>query len=227
MWIPCLWHTIIAAKARAGIGILFFKAAGLMSVRLMLLMLLGLPLLLSGCATTAPGEVSGADKAAEQALPKVDPRAKAAYEVALASMRDGNDALAEKQLLKLTEQFPEFSGPHTNLGIIYFRAGEKDKALAAFQRAVELNPNSVVSLNHLGILSREEGKFKEAHGYYENALRIAPDYAYAHLNFGILLELYMGKLPDALTHYKRYQELTKEEDIEVKKWIVDLQRRIK
>lgn len=198
----------------------------MISVRALLLIVLGLAVLLGGCATTGPGEVSDG-KAAEQALPKVDPKVTAAYEAALSSMRDGHDAVAEKQLLALAEQHPEFSGPHTNLGIIYFRAGEKDKALAQFQHAVELNPNSVVSLNHLGILSREDGKFKEANDYYENALRIAPDYAYAHLNFGILLELYMGKLPEALEHYKRYQELTKEEDPEVNKWIVDLERRIK
>jgi tetratricopeptide (TPR) repeat protein len=133
----------------------------------------------------------------------------------------------EKALLALSEQNPTFSGPHANLGIIYFHANKMEQAKSEFQKALQLNPENVVCLNHLGIISRNEGKFKQAYDYYEKALQIDPDYAYAHRNFGILLELYMGKLPEALEHYKRYQELTKEEDQEVKKWIVDLARRVK
>ncbi len=189
-------------------------------------------LLLAGCATQGPsGQLREKSQAAEKTLPKVDPKASADFEKALAAVRRGKDAVAEKQLLTLAKQFPKLSGPRVNLGIIYYRAGKYDIARTAFKKALEINPESVVSLNHLGIISRNEGKFKESHGAYEKALRIDPDYAYAHRNFGILLELYMGKLPEALAHYKRYQELTRqqsgEEDGEVKKWIVELGRRIK
>lgn len=191
--------------------------------------LLLLPLLLAGCAgMEGPfDQPAGAGKAAGSAQSKVDPKIAVAYESALSAMREGNDAVAEKRLLQLAEQYPKFSGPRTNLGIINFRAENLDKATAEFQTALELNPNNVVSLNYLGIISREQGKFKEAYGFYEKALRIDPDYAYAHRNFGILLDLYMGKLADALEHYKRYQELVEEEDNEVKKWIVELSRRTK
>ena len=184
-------------------------------------------LLLFGCAATGPGTGDTGEKADDQAKTGVDPKASAAFESALAAMKAGNNAQAEKQLLQLTQDFPAFSGPHVNLGILYFREGSKEKARAAFKRALELNPKSAVSLNHLGIMSRSEGRFKEAYSYYEKALQAAPDYAYAHRNLGILLDLYMGKLEEALEHYKRYQELTEEEDQEVKKWIVDLERRVK
>ncbi|NOX76440.1 MAG: tetratricopeptide repeat protein [Gammaproteobacteria bacterium] len=189
-------------------------------------------LLLAGCATQGPSvEPQEKTQTAEQALPKIDPKASALFEKALTAMRKDKDAVAEKQLLQLTKQFPNFSGPQVNLGIIYYRAGKYDIAREAFNKALELNPKSVASLNHLGIISRNEGKFKESSEDYEKALRINPDYAYAHRNFGILLELYMGRLPEALAHYKRYQTLVKQqnnaEDGEVRKWIVELGRRIK
>lgn len=197
-----------------------------MNVRFYLIVLL--MLLVAGCAATGPGAVSEKGKAVEQQpAPKVEPGALAAYASAVASLRAGNASLAESKFRKLAQDYPQYSGPHNNLGIIYYHADKIDQAKAEFNKALELNPRSVVSLNHLGIISRTEGEFKEAHQYYERALQIDPEYPNAHLNMGILLELYMGKLPEALEHYKKYQELTTEEDKKVKGWIVDLERRIK
>jgi len=182
-------------------------------------------LLLAACAATDPArDVATSSK---KELPKVDPNVAASYEAALSAMRSGKTAQAEKALQQLTVQYPDYSGPQANLGILYFHQSELEKAKAAFQASLKINPKNVVSLNHLGIISRGAGEFKQAQIYYEKALRIDPDYAYAHLNFGILLELYMGKLPEALEHYQQYQKLTPEEDVEVKKWIVDLGRRVK
>lgn len=180
--------------------------------------------LLSACAATVPDvEVS---KPAQE-MPKVDPKITAAYENALSSMRAGKTAQAEKALLQLAQQHPNYSGPQTNLGILYFQQNDMEKAKQAFLASLRINPQNAVSLNHLGIISRGAGEFKQAQDYYEKALKIDPDYAFAHRNYGILLDLYLGKLPEALEHYKRYQALTKEEDVEVKKWIVDLERRAK
>ncbi|WP_455217668.1 tetratricopeptide repeat protein [Kaarinaea lacus] len=196
-------------------------------MNLRLLGVLLLVLFVAGCAATGPEPVPEKGKTVEQPAPKVEPNALAAYASAVAAMRAGNTAVAEAKFQKLAMDYPQYSGPHNNLGIIYYHAGKLDKAKASFSKALELNPKSVVSLNHLGIISRGEGDFKKAHEYYQKALEINPDYPYVHLNMGILLELYMGKLPEALEHYKRYQELSKEEDKKVTGWIVDLERRIK
>lgn len=182
---------------------------------------------MAGCAATGPGDMSEKGKVIEQPEPKVEPNALAAYASAVASLRAGNNDLAESKFKKLANDYPQYSGPHNNLGIIYYHEDKIDQAKASFAKALELNPRSVVSLNHLGIISRKEGDFKKALEYYERALQVDPDYPNVHLNLGILLELYMGKLPEALEHYKKYQELNKEEDKKVKGWIVDLERRIK
>ncbi len=176
-----------------------------------------------GCAATGPQEVE--EKSAETAGPAVDPVASAAFDAALKAMASGKDAQAEKILLKMTQDFPQFSGPQANLGILYFRAGKRDKAEAAFLRAVEIKPKNAVSLDYLGVINRDKGDFKEAAGFYQRAIKADPEYAYVHRNYGILLELYMGKLKQALAQYEQYQKLTKGEDKQVAKWIVDLSRR--
>jgi len=190
-----------------------------------------LTMAVTGCATIESGGSSGGavgdKKIVKKVYPAVDPKITVAYEMALRSMRAGDTAKAEQQLKKLADDYPQFSGPHNNLGILYYRDGKLDEATTAFGNALKINPDSVVSLNYLGIISRGKGEFKQAQDYYEKALQVDPDYAYAHLNYGILLELYMGKLPEALVHYKRYQELNKEDDKKVSGWIVDLDRRIK
>jgi len=140
-------------------------------------------------------------------------------------MREGKDDQAEQILLTMTQDFPQLSGPQANLGIIYFRAGKLDQAEAAFLRAVEIKPDNAVSLDYLGVINRDKGRFKEAAGFYQRAIKADPAYAYAHRNYGILLELYMGKLKQALAQYEEYQKLTKGEDKQVAKWVVDLSRR--
>jgi len=199
-------------------------------IRFNQIIFLVLVLLLVGCAATGPSGDSDASLIAKD-LPKVDPKIAAEYEAALSVMRSGKIAQAESALRQLAEKYPNFSGPRANLGILYFHENKLDQAKSEFHEALKINPKNVVSLNHLGIISRGDGKFKEAHSFYEKALQIDHNYAYAHLNFGILLELYMGKLNEALGHYERYQELRKaegkDEDKDVAKWIVDLSRRAK
>lgn len=187
-----------------------------------------LSLLVIGCAGSgkeAPkSEQAAQSKAADVKIP---PSARQQYDEAIAAMRSGNIAQAKNILSNLTKAYPDIAGPYVNLGIIHFRADEIDQAEKAFQQALKVNPDSAVSLNHLGIIYRGKGKFAEARSNYEKALDLEPNYAYAHLNYGILLDLYLGELEDALEHYQTFQKLAPEEDKEVSKWIIDLERRIK
>ena len=189
-----------------------------------------LSVLVIGCAGSpkqAPKSEQAAQTKTAAADVKIPPSARQQYDEAIAAMQSGNIPQAKNILSNLTKAYPDISGPYVNLGIIHFRADEIDQAEAAFQQALKVNPDSAVSLNHLGIIYRGKGKFAEARSNYERALELEPNYAYAHLNYGILLDLYLGELDDALEEYQTYQELTPEEDKEVSKWIVDLQRRIK
>ena len=77
--------------------------------------------------------------------------------------------------------------------------------------------------NQLGVSYRHAGKFTKAREAYETALAIDPNYADAHLNLGVLLDLYLGDNTLALVHYERYLALGG--DAAVGKWVADLKNR--
>lgn len=186
---------------------------------------------LAGCASGPPSassQTSDTDAAsAVSAGPTVDvPNdAQVSFDRALAAMRNGDVTEAELELEQLILEHPDFAGPRVNLAIIYMDSGRDDAAQAALERALALNPAHAEAHNQLGILLRRQGQFAEAEQAYSDALAITPDYALAHYNLGVLLDLYLQRPEEALLHYERYQILAGEDE-RVKKWIIDLRRRL-
>ena len=54
----------------------------------------------------------------------------------------------------------------------------------------------------MGVVLAQAGKIQDAIEYYEEALRIAPDYAEAHNNLGIALAS-LGRVEEAVAHYEQ------------------------
>lgn len=76
----------------------------------------------------------------------------------------------------------------------------------ANEHLLEIDPDDVDSLNHLGTLLRQKGKLEEATLCFERALRVEPDNAYVHNNLGLLLEA-SGELGSAEASYARAVEI--------------------
>ena len=133
---------------------------------------------------------------------------------------------AETLLLELTIDQPELAGPWVNLGLIYLAKGAQNDAQQMFHNALQANPRNCPALNQLGVLARREGRFGEAESYYQQCLEAQPTYADASLNLGILYELYMGRLGEALAAYNDYQLVMPEPDARVSVWVSDLERRV-
>ncbi len=187
--------------------------------RLLSWILVGLTLSwLAGCATTPPEDAA----AKKSALP---PEAQAAFVRARWSVEAGREQEAIDLFRQMTVKWPDLALGHVNLGLQELKAGNADAALAALKRAVQLDPENAVAWNHLGVALRRKGRFRQALEAYRQAVNRRPDYANAYLNLGILYDLYLQELPQALDAYRRYQQLHGEDDT-VKKWIVDLERRI-
>lgn len=145
---------------------------------------------------------------------------------ALAALKAGRDDEAERLLLAMTKNYPDFAGPHANLGILYARTQRAALAEAALLRATALH-ETAPAYNQLGILYRDAGRFDDAAQAYRRALALDDTYARAHLNLGILLDLYLDEPARALTHYERYLQLQPGADGLVNKWIVELKQRLR
>ena len=199
-------------------------------------------LLLAACQSapeTAPGPAPAMEPAAvteisaEQSEQVSEPAPEAVdfyqqfYAEAVISLKKGNTEQALELLLQVSTDAPDKPYIFTNLGLAYFKLQKMELAEQAFRKAIIRNNRDAVAYNQLGILQRYKGQFEEARNQYQRAIQIDSDYALAHLNLGILFDLYLQDLELALQQYQKYQALITEEDSRVAGWIIDIKRRLK
>ena len=67
-------------------------------------------------------------------------------------------------------------------------AGEMDRAVNLFQKAVELSPGDVIARDRLGLVCRKVGNSEKAMESFEKAIRINPLYAPAYKHLGIIFK---------------------------------------
>jgi len=187
-------------------------------------------LILSGCASGPKPARTDEDRSSRQAadeerLRSVPTKALTLYERAAAILAAGDSTDAELRFKEFVLQYPGYPGAYVNLAILRARAGDDKAAEGFITDALTIDPEHSAALNQLGMLLRRQGKFIEAESAYLKAVTASPDYALAHYNLGVLNELYLQRLDAALQHFERYQEIHGE-DKQVKKWIVDLKRRL-
>lgn len=148
-----------------------------------------------------------------------------AYTSAVAEMKSGDLHKARNLFIEAINMQPNLSDAYVNLGIIFIQNKSFTEAENSFNQALTINPNNIYALNQIGFLYRQQGDFSKAKASYIKAIDINSNYAYAHLNLGILYDLYLYDLESAIEQYKIYNELSKEKDKLVEKWIFDLERR--
>ncbi len=176
-----------------------------------------------------PGETTAAtpgkpgEKPAEAPKPpdKGDPQAR--FDQALTQMKGNQAAEAEASLTSLIQDFPEFAGPWTNLGILYAKSNRAPQAINAFNKAIERNDDDATAYNWLGILYRQQRDYGRAEKAYKAAIDAKPDLGLAHLNLGILYDEYLQRPMDALAQYKEYQRLGGKDDLRVSEWIAEIE----
>jgi protein O-mannosyl-transferase len=100
---------------------------------------------------------------------------------------------------------------HNNLGFLFLRRGELDKAISHFRTALNIrsgnaqthyNLGAALIHNNLGNALVRKGFADEAIAHYQEAVTLRPDYADAHYNFGSVL-LQEGRVEEAIAHWQR------------------------
>lgn len=189
-------------------------------------------LALAACASPGPRRspaptippATASHAASTPSADKGDPEVR--FQEALALMKGRRHAEAQAAFLALTRDFPELSGPQTDLGILYAQARQHDLAIASLERAVKANPANAVAHNWLGTLHREKGDLLGAEQDYRRAIAARPDYAPAWLNLAILYDVALHRPREALATYQEYQRKFGQDDLIVAAWIRDLEARL-
>jgi tetratricopeptide (TPR) repeat protein len=187
---------------------------------------LDVPLAPPPVATALP--VAGAEAGTAPAPPAVPrnfpSRARAEFDRAVNLLRAGNASEAELEFGQLALAYPDYAGPHVNLGLIKRKDGRLEAAEQSLRTATERNPAHALAWTELGVTLRMRGEFAAAQGAYEKAIAADPAYAPARRNFAVLLDLYLNNPPAALAEMEKYKELTGE-DKQVSGWIAELKQR--
>lgn len=77
---------------------------------------------------------------------------------------------------------------------------QAEEVIAAYQKAIELDPTSAGALVNLGTVYFNARDWRQAEHFYRKAIEVDADYALAHFNLGNLYDE-RGDSSSALTHY--------------------------
>ena len=73
-----------------------------------------------------------------------------------------------------------------SLGIAYARAGRREDAQRTFERVLQVNPESSIPLENLGVLALERSDFAGARSLFERAVDADPHSSRAHADLGVV-----------------------------------------
>ena len=117
---------------------------------------------------------------------------------------------ALQHFLYLTKFFNDDSGIYYNLGIVYEKLKEFDKAVDAYKKAIELSPDEVDSYYNLGLVYIAKKMYEEAVDCFETVLEHDSDDSNSYFSIG-LCYFKEGKLDGAKYYFERTVELNDED----------------
>jgi tetratricopeptide (TPR) repeat protein len=188
--------------------------------------------LLGACTAPAPyrdTHLPPPHKAEQPAAPAEAPKgdAETRFQAALKLMKDHQPQEARAAFASLAQDFPQYSGPLNDLGVLQAQGRQRELAIASFAKAVAADEHNAFAWNWLGILYRESGDYARAEQAYRKAIEVKPDDAAAHFNLGILYDAYLGRPAEALAQYREYQRVAGTGNLMVGVWIRQLELRLK
>lgn len=183
-------------------------------------------LMITACSSMQKSpELSEAEMQAQQQAQALRAQQEGEFEKALKLQQEDKYAEAEHVYTDLLKALPASQALHFNLAHVSAQQDNEEKAIQYLDALLALNPAHIQALNMRGRLAREAGEFDQAEHYYRKALEQNPDFVPALRNLAILLDLYRGRLDEALALYQRVQALD-DSDPRLKDWIFDLKRRV-
>jgi tetratricopeptide (TPR) repeat protein len=133
--------------------------------------------------------------------------------------KKGRYDLAKEEYLKAIAADPYYPQVHLNLGVIYYENRQDEAAEKEFLKEIEINHGfeSAYAFNDLGNVRVRQGRLKDAISFYQEALRIYPNYPDARINITRtysdlgLLKVSQDSLEIALEYLGKAVELNPQE----------------
>ena len=94
-----------------------------------------------------------------------------------------------------------------NRGNVHVNLKDYDRAVADYDRAIELNPKYAVAFNNRGFAYRSKGRYDRAIQDYDRAIEISPSYALAFFGRGLAFQDKAQWDFDAYLNEGRYEDL--------------------
>ena len=134
---------------------------------------------------------------------------------------------AESILEDLVVQTNRLSGPWVMLSDIALKKNQLSEAHDHLKKAITINKKNINAYLRLAKIQRLQGDYIEAQHTYAQLLSIWPDFPEAHLNLGVLYDVYLNNPIQAKAHMQAYQFLAQKENEQVSLWIKEIQERTK
>jgi tetratricopeptide (TPR) repeat protein len=141
------------------------------------------------------------------------------------SKRNGKLSVAKQKLGVITRQDDSLSGPWAMLGDIAVEEKEFKQAVAHYKKAIEITQENVNAYTGLATAQRLMGEYNVAQNTLEAALNLWPDFPEAHLNLGILYDVYLNMPKQGQMHIEAYLYLTDYKNEQAKAWLNEVKSR--
>ena len=139
-------------------------------------------------------------------LANVPQHAAATYQKATQSAQAGKNSEAIEQLNQAISEYPNFMLAYNELGVLYMKANDLEKANEALLHALKISPDHALPLLNHGVVLALMGKFEPAVSELERSLKQKEQSARGHFYLGQALAN-LGRFGDAEQHLNRAVEL--------------------
>lgn len=119
---------------------------------------------------------------------------------------DNNAVKAVELCEQLVQKFPYDKRVHQTMGFFYMGQDEDDKAIAEYEKAIEIDKNFAPVYNALGYAYIQKEEFEKSEKAFKNYIRLIPDEANP---YDSIADLYtrMGRHEEAIENFKKAVDL--------------------